>query len=173
MNHARGVDGDSAKLARIGEYATGVRMTILLTLLECFSALVLAVALYGITRDVDQELAMLAMACGVAESVLGSLRIPDYSGLLWLAKAGGSGRVPRTSLQLTRCLASHLATGRASTTSPSVDTSRTFGSLRCLPTHGSLEGYQDRARGARLHAASQFGPPSSARRSRALLAAPL
>jgi hypothetical protein len=61
MNHARGVDGDSAKLAHIGEYATDVRMTILLTLLECFSALVLAVALYGITRDVDQELAMLAM----------------------------------------------------------------------------------------------------------------
>jgi hypothetical protein len=99
MNHARGVDGDSAKLARIGEYATGVRMTILLTLLECFSALVLAVALYGITRDVDQELAMLAMACGVAESVLGSLRIPDYSGLLWLAKAGvgtGAPDIPTT-----------------------------------------------------------------------------
>jgi len=100
MNHVRGVDGDSAKLARIGEYATDVRMTILLTLLECFSALVLAVALYGITRDVDQELAMLAMACRVAEGVLGSLRIPDYSGLLWLAKAGvgtGAPDIPTTN----------------------------------------------------------------------------
>ncbi len=100
MNRARGVDGDSAKLARIGEYATDVRMTILLTLLECFSALVLAVALYGITRDVDQELAMLAMACRVAEGVLGSLRIPDYSGLLWLAKAGvgtGAPDIPTTN----------------------------------------------------------------------------
>jgi len=62
MHHARGVgvEGDSAKLARIGEYATDVRMTILITVLECFSALVLAVTLYGITRDQDHELAMLA-----------------------------------------------------------------------------------------------------------------
>jgi len=43
MHRATDVEGDSAKLARIGEYATNVRLAILLTLLEGFSALVLAV----------------------------------------------------------------------------------------------------------------------------------
>ena len=45
MHQARGVDGDAAKLARIGQYATNVRLTILITLLECLSSLVLAVTL--------------------------------------------------------------------------------------------------------------------------------
>jgi hypothetical protein len=50
MQEARGVDGDAAKLARLGQYAANVRLTILITLLECLSALVLGVTLYGITR---------------------------------------------------------------------------------------------------------------------------
>ena len=94
MHQARGsVDGDAAKLARIGQYATNVRLTILITVLECFSALVLAVTLYGITREEDHELAMLGLVCRVAEGVLGSINnIPGYLGLLWLAKAGvGTG----------------------------------------------------------------------------------
>ena len=38
MHQARGVDGDAAaKLARIGQYATNVRLAILIVLLECFS----------------------------------------------------------------------------------------------------------------------------------------
>jgi len=95
MHQARGVDGDAAaKLARIGQYATNVRLSILIVLLECFSALVLAVTLYGITRVQDHELAMLALVCRVAEGVLGTLRIPNYLGLLWLAKAGGGTGAP-------------------------------------------------------------------------------
>ena len=94
MHRATGVEGDSAKLARIGEHAMDVRMTILITLLESFSALVLAVTLYGITRDQDHELAMLALVCRVAEGVFGSLNIPRYLGLLWLAKAGGGTGAP-------------------------------------------------------------------------------
>ncbi len=95
MHRARNVDGDSAaKLARIGEYATNVRLAILIVLLECFSALVLAVTLYGITRVQDHELAMLALVCRVAEGVLGTLRIPNYLGLLWLAQAGGGTGAP-------------------------------------------------------------------------------
>jgi hypothetical protein len=100
MHQATAVDGDSAKLARIGEYATNVRVAILITLLECFSALVLAVTLYGITRVQDHELAMLALVCRVAEGVLGSLNIPRYLGLLWLAKAGvgaGAPDIPTTN----------------------------------------------------------------------------
>jgi hypothetical protein len=37
---------------------------------------VLAVTLYGITRDEDHELAMLGLVCRVAEGVLGSLNTP-------------------------------------------------------------------------------------------------
>lgn len=94
MSHVFGVEGDAAKLARFGEYATEVRIDILIKVLEAFSALVLAVTLYGITRDEDHELAMLAMVCRVAEGVLGSLSIPSYLGLLWLAESGIGTGVP-------------------------------------------------------------------------------
>jgi len=98
MHQARGVSGDAAvELARIGQHATNVRLTIVITLLECLSALVLAVTLYGITRDEDPELAMLGLVCRVAEGVLGSLNnIPGYLGLLWLANAGIGTGVPDT-----------------------------------------------------------------------------
>jgi len=88
MRRAAGGGGDAATLARFGEYATDVRIEILIKVLEAFSALVLAVTLYGITRDEDHELAMLALVCRVAEGVLGALSIPTYLGLVWLAKAG-------------------------------------------------------------------------------------
>jgi len=94
MHRARGVNGDFAELLRTGEHAADVRIAILIVLLESLSALVLAVTLYGITRDEDHELAMLAMVCRVAEGVLGTLSIPGYVGLLWLAKAGAGAGVP-------------------------------------------------------------------------------
>jgi len=101
MHQARGGGDDAAKLARFGQYATNVRLTIVITLLECFSSLVLAVTLYGITRDQDHELAMLGLVCRVAEGVLGSLNnIPSYLGLLWLAKARdgtGAPDIPTTN----------------------------------------------------------------------------
>jgi hypothetical protein len=37
---------------------------------------------------------MLALVCRVAEGVLGTLNIPNYLGLLWLAKAGGGTGAP-------------------------------------------------------------------------------
>src|SRR5436189_4858853 len=95
MHQARGVDGGAAELLRIGQYATNVRLSILIVVLECFSALVLGVTLYGITRDEDHELAVLVLVCRVAEGVLGSVNnIPSYLGLLWLAKAGGGTGAP-------------------------------------------------------------------------------
>jgi hypothetical protein len=94
MHRARGAGGDAETLANIGEHATDVRLTIVIVVLEAFSALVLAVTLYGITRDEDQELATLGLACRVAEGVLGTLSIPGYVGLLWLAKAGVGAGAP-------------------------------------------------------------------------------
>ncbi len=90
MNRATSAEGTAAKLARIAEHASDVRVAILLTLLSCFSAVVLAVTLYGITRDVDHELAMLTMACRVGEGVLGAIGIPNTLGLLWLGTAAGA-----------------------------------------------------------------------------------
>ena len=97
MRHAVGVDGDAATLVRFGEYAMDVRIDILIKVLEAFSAFVLAVTLYGITRDEDHELAMLALVCRVAEGVLGTLSIPSYLGLVWLAKAGVGPGAPDIS----------------------------------------------------------------------------
>jgi hypothetical protein len=94
MHQARGVDGGAAELVRIGQYATNVRLSILIVVLECVSALVLGVTLYGITRVEDHELALLGLVCRVAEGVLGTLRIPNYLELLWLAKPGGGTGAP-------------------------------------------------------------------------------
>ncbi len=94
MNRATNAAGTAAKLARIAEHASDVRIAIVLTLLSCFSAIVLAVTLYGITRDEDQELAMLILACRLAEGVLGATAIPLTMGLLWLSTPGAAAGAP-------------------------------------------------------------------------------
>lgn len=58
-----------------------VRISIILTLLSCFCAVVLAVTLYGITRDVDHELAIAILAFRVVEGALGAIGIPDMQRL--------------------------------------------------------------------------------------------
>jgi len=93
MHQARGAGEGVAMLARIGQYSTNVRLSILVVLLESCSAFVLAVTLYGITRSEDHELATLGLVFRVAEGVLGVLSIPGYLGLLWLAKAGSGTAV--------------------------------------------------------------------------------
>ena len=86
MHRATAGDGAAAVLARIAEYAIDVRIAILLKLLECFSAFVIGVTLFAITRDVDRELALLAMLCRIAEgAMIGAILVPTYVGLLWLA----------------------------------------------------------------------------------------
>lgn len=94
MHQARGAEPGAAELVRIGQHATNVRLSILIVLLECVSALVLGVTLYGITRDQDHELAMMVLVCRVAEGVLGMFNIPNYLGLLWLAHPGGGAAAP-------------------------------------------------------------------------------
>jgi hypothetical protein len=95
MHQARGIEADPARLARMAEYVRDLRLAIVCTLLECLSALVLAVSLYGITRDEDQELALMGMSCRVVEGVLGTFIIRSYSGMLWLAtSATGESHSP-------------------------------------------------------------------------------
>jgi hypothetical protein len=86
-------EGTAAKLASIAQHASDVRVAVVLDLLGCFCALVLAVTLYSITRDQDPDLAMLAMTCRVAEGVIDALSLPRPLGQLWLATAAG-GNAP-------------------------------------------------------------------------------
>ena len=77
--------GVPEKLASLAAHAPQVRVTILLNLLTSFTALALGVALYGITRDEDPELAMLALTCRVIEGLTGAIGVGSTVDLLWLA----------------------------------------------------------------------------------------
>jgi hypothetical protein len=78
------------KLASIAQHASDLHLAVVLTMLSGLSALVLGVTLYAITRDEDQDLAMLAMACRIGEGILGVVGIPATLGLLWLASRPGN-----------------------------------------------------------------------------------
>ena len=82
-------EGTAARLANIAQHASSVRVAVVLELLGCICALVLAVTLYAITRDQDPDLAMLAMTCRVAEGVIGADSLSRPLGRLWLATATG------------------------------------------------------------------------------------
>lgn len=94
FNRAIRGQGTAAKLAGIAAHATDVRLAIVLTLFSCFSALVLAVTLYRITRDQDPDLAALAFTCRVAEGLVGGVWVVAELGLLWLATAGKEADAP-------------------------------------------------------------------------------
>ena len=82
-------EGIAAKLAGISQHATNVGIVVILLLFQSFSALVLAVTLYSITREQDPDLAMLALICRVAEGVIGGAGISSTLALLWLATVTG------------------------------------------------------------------------------------
>jgi uncharacterized protein DUF4386 len=81
-------EGIHAKLASIAQHTTEMRVSVLLTMLSSFSALVLAVTLYAITRDEDRELALLGFACRLGEGVVYAIPLSTL-GLLWLVTAVG------------------------------------------------------------------------------------
>jgi hypothetical protein len=74
----------TSRLLAIAQHATALRLTVLLALLQAFSAVVLAVTLYSITREQDRDIAMLAMTCRVIEGIT-AIFTPRTLGLLWLA----------------------------------------------------------------------------------------
>ena len=81
-------DNTASQLATIAQHSISLRVTVLLGVVSCFCALVLAVTLYGITRDEDRELAMLAFACRVGEGLVAAVPFTTL-GLLWLATSTG------------------------------------------------------------------------------------
>lgn len=89
LNRATSGAGLAAKLAGIARHAADLRLGVVLSLGGCFSALVLAVTLYAITRDEDPDLAMLGLTCRVGEGLIGAASIPATVALLQLATATG------------------------------------------------------------------------------------
>jgi hypothetical protein len=83
-------EGTAAKLASIAQHASEMRVAVVLEMLGCFCALVLAVTLYSITRDQDPDLAMLVLVCRTGEGVIGAVSLPRSLGRLWLATAAGA-----------------------------------------------------------------------------------
>ena len=78
------------RLASIVGRETTVGVLVLLGFVQCFSALVLGVTLWAITRDEDHDLAMLGLVCRTAEGVVAGLSIPTMVVLLSLATTTGT-----------------------------------------------------------------------------------
>lgn len=84
----------AGRLAIMAEHASVYRVNMLLGVLTGFIALTLGVALYGITRDEDHELSLLALSCRLGEGL--SIMFPTFAtlGLLWLATGDTNTRAP-------------------------------------------------------------------------------
>src|SRR3990172_2558215 len=89
-----GAEGSAATLASLAQHATTVRLTAVLTLLTFFYAVVLAVALYALTRDQDPDLAVLALCCRATEGVIGAVSTVRTLGLLSVATASTAAAAP-------------------------------------------------------------------------------
>src|SRR5262245_50763023 len=89
FHRVAGGDAIAAKLAGIAQHPNEVGVIMLLHMVECFSALTLAVTLHAITRDQDRDLALLAGVFRVVEGVNGGLSVPELSSLRWLATRNG------------------------------------------------------------------------------------
>jgi len=89
--HSRAVGSGTtaAKLASIAQHVPEMRLAILLDLVGCFCALILAVTLYAITRDVDPDLALMVLAFRTGEGVIGALSLPQAIDQIWLATVSG------------------------------------------------------------------------------------
>ena len=83
----RGAEGTAAMLVSIAQHATTFRLTAVLTLLTFVDAVVLAVALYALTRDQDPDLAVLALCCRASEGVISAIATVAKLQLLSVATA--------------------------------------------------------------------------------------
>lgn len=85
LTFAPKADGIAAKLASMTEHTSAVHIDVLLSLVTCFTALVLAVSLFGINLD----LAVMVLSSRLVEGSLGVVSIIATLGLLWLGTANG------------------------------------------------------------------------------------
>ncbi len=92
-----GGKGTAERLANIAQHVPQMRLVIVLVMLTIFSALVLAVTLYGLTRDVDPDLALLALTCRVTEGVTNVVPTIAKLGLLSLATTVATATGPEAA----------------------------------------------------------------------------
>jgi hypothetical protein len=78
------------KFASIAGHATDVGVLVLLGFAQCFSAIVLGVTMWALTRDEDSDLAMLGLACRVGEGIIAGLSIPAILTVFSLATSAGT-----------------------------------------------------------------------------------
>lgn len=84
-SRAASAEGLAARLQAISQHATEAGLVVILGLGQSFFALVLAATLWAIAHATDPGLAMLALACRVAESVSGAAGL---SATCWLLLMG-------------------------------------------------------------------------------------
>ncbi len=89
FNRATGAEGIAAKLEGLAAHAADAGILVILGLVQSFSAIVLAVTLYAITRDEDNDLAMLGLVCRAGEGVIVGLSVSTTLALFGLATASG------------------------------------------------------------------------------------
>jgi len=92
-------EGIAAQLASMAAHSSNIHASAVLTLLCGFSALILGVTLWALTREVDPDLATLGMVCRVSEGVIGGLAVQGSLSLLWLATATGTTAPPPEQAQ--------------------------------------------------------------------------
>jgi hypothetical protein len=90
FRRAAGGEGIASKLEGLAAHATDAGVLVMLGLAQCFSALVLGLTLYAITRDEDNDLAMFGLVCRLVEGTIGGLSISVTLALFWLATASGA-----------------------------------------------------------------------------------
>ena len=81
----------AARLATIAQQQSLMQAAIILTLTTAMDALVLGVALFGLTRDVDRDLAVLALLFRAGECVMNASGAAGQVALLRLATHPGDG----------------------------------------------------------------------------------
>jgi hypothetical protein len=85
FGYAVGIGPASARLASLSEHAVLVRLSVTLAVTSLVSALVLAVALFALTRHYDLELAVLALCARAAEAVIGAIYVLPPLAMLAIA----------------------------------------------------------------------------------------
>lgn len=91
---SRSTKGDTvaAKLATLSLHASDVSLIVISSFLSAMCAIALAVSLYRVTRDVNEEIAIGGMICRAAEGIVGALTIMPALGLLALAQDAPSAQ---------------------------------------------------------------------------------